>query len=167
MLIREITLRNLLSFGPDTPPFELRPLNVLIGPNGSGKSNLIEALRLLQAAPKDFIKPIQDGGGIAEWIWKGAPDRRARIGVVLQMPSSVKMVRHELHILGRNNGALVEHEKIDVFDRHDWEKNLYSDEGSCFPPNPPVLMHVRLCWIMTSASRSFLNFLFTICSQRL
>jgi hypothetical protein len=29
-LFRSITLRNLLSFGPDTPPLELRNLNVLI-----------------------------------------------------------------------------------------------------------------------------------------
>ena len=35
-LLRSITLRNILSFGPDTPPLELRALNVLIGPNGSG-----------------------------------------------------------------------------------------------------------------------------------
>src|SRR5262245_8173843 len=39
-LIREVTLRNVLSYGPYTEPIPLRGLNVLIGPNGSGKSNL-------------------------------------------------------------------------------------------------------------------------------
>ena len=40
VLIRRITLQNLLSFGPNQVELELGPLNVLIGPNGSGKSNV-------------------------------------------------------------------------------------------------------------------------------
>ena len=48
--LRTIKLRNILSFGPDTPELELQSLNVLIGPNGAGKSNLIEAIGLLQSA---------------------------------------------------------------------------------------------------------------------
>ena len=38
VLIRRITLQNLLSFGPEGVELELGPLNVPIGPNGSGKS---------------------------------------------------------------------------------------------------------------------------------
>jgi predicted ATPase len=30
-----ITPRNLLSFGPETAPIEMKPLNLLIGPNAS------------------------------------------------------------------------------------------------------------------------------------
>ena len=70
--IRSISLRNILSFGPDTPELPLEPLNVLIGPNASGKSNLIEALSLLAAAPRDLQAPIREGGGVHEWLWKGA-----------------------------------------------------------------------------------------------
>jgi predicted ATPase len=70
--LKSIRVRNLLSFGPESPELELRSLNVLIGPNGSGKSNLIEALTLLQAAPRNLLEPIQAGGGIHEWLWKGA-----------------------------------------------------------------------------------------------
>jgi len=72
-LIREITLRNILSFGPDTPPFELRPLNVLIGPNGSGKSNLIDCIRLMRATPqKEGIRIVSGrSGGARNWIWMG------------------------------------------------------------------------------------------------
>ena len=69
--IRTIRLENLLSYGPDTEEIDLLPLNVLIGPNGSGKSNLIEALSLLQAAPRNLQRPIQVGGGTREWLWKG------------------------------------------------------------------------------------------------
>lgn len=69
--IRHLRLKGLLSFPPDSAAFELRGLNVLIGPNGSGKSNLIEALELLSATPRDLAATVRDGGGPAEWLWKG------------------------------------------------------------------------------------------------
>ncbi len=74
MLIHSLKLTNFLSFGPDSERIELGPLNVLIGPNGSGKSNLIEAVGLLQAAPRDLSVPIRKGGGVREWLWKGHAD---------------------------------------------------------------------------------------------
>ena len=61
--IQKLRLDGLLSFAPDSEPFELRDLNVLIGPNGSGKSNLIEALELLSATPRDFAAAVREGGG--------------------------------------------------------------------------------------------------------
>ena len=83
--IRELRLGGLLSFAPDSEAFGLRDLNVLIGPNGSGKSNLIEALELLAATPRDFAAAVRDGGGPAEWLWKGVPTARpAEIEVVLE-----------------------------------------------------------------------------------
>ncbi|NOT01187.1 MAG: AAA family ATPase [Phycisphaerales bacterium] len=72
-VIQEITLRNFLSFGPETPPFEMKPLNVLIGPNASGKSNFLNALAICTVLPTDGLeRVISDGGGAEEWIWKGA-----------------------------------------------------------------------------------------------
>jgi predicted ATPase len=70
-LLERIRLTNFLSYGPEGVEIHLQPLNVLIGANGSGKSNLIEALSILQAAPTDLSKPIREGGGMAEWPWKG------------------------------------------------------------------------------------------------
>ena len=70
-LLRSIQLKKILSYGPESESIELEPLNVLIGPNGSGKSNLIEAISILKAAPGDLSVPIREGGGIAEWLWKG------------------------------------------------------------------------------------------------
>ena len=70
--LESIRLENILSYGPDAEPFPLEPLNVLIGPNASGKSNLIEALSLLAAAPRDLQEPIRAGGGVGDWLWKGA-----------------------------------------------------------------------------------------------
>jgi predicted ATPase len=49
----------------------LKNLNVLIGPNGSGKSNFLEMLALLKAAPKNLSAPINEMGGMQEWLWKG------------------------------------------------------------------------------------------------
>jgi predicted ATPase len=70
--LKSIRPVNLLSFGPETPEIELRPLNILIGPNGSGKSNFIEIIRLLHYLPdKDPWTVVLETGGVSEWIWKG------------------------------------------------------------------------------------------------
>ena len=83
--IQKLRLGGLLSFAPDSEAFGLRDLNVLIGPNGSGKSNLIEALELLAATPHDFAATVRDGGGPAEWLWKGDDAvRPAEIEAVLE-----------------------------------------------------------------------------------
>ena len=58
--IGTIRLENILSFGPDTLPFRLEPLNVLIGPNASGKSNLIEAFSILAYLSTDIQIPFRE-----------------------------------------------------------------------------------------------------------
>ena len=89
VLIERITPTNLLSFGPETEPIELGPLNILIGPNGSGKSNLIETIALMRATPfsadtkRDVRSVVREGGGTAEWIWKGAPQAQASFDAVI------------------------------------------------------------------------------------
>ena len=69
--IRNLRLKNLLSFGPDGQELALGPLNVLIGPNGGGKSNLIDALSILASAPRGLPDFIRASGGTDEWLWKG------------------------------------------------------------------------------------------------
>ena len=68
-LIKSITPRGLLSFGPDTPPLELGMLNVLIGPNASGKSNLLDVLGLVRSIPSDMHEAVRGGGGTECWLW--------------------------------------------------------------------------------------------------
>ena len=68
--LQSITPRGLLSFGPDTAPLELRPLNVLIGPNGSGKSNLIDVIRVVRSLPTAQA-PLWGSGGSEGWAWDG------------------------------------------------------------------------------------------------
>jgi predicted ATPase len=98
MLIEEITLNGLLSFGPDSPPLPLRPLNVLVGPNGSGKSNIVEAIGFLRSSPRSFTEAIQGvGGGVAEWIWKGGNNRNAEIVATFHNDGSGFSLVHKIN----------------------------------------------------------------------
>lgn len=96
MLIHELGLHGILSFGPESPTLALQSLNVLIGPNGSGKSNLIEAIGLLRSAASKLTAPMRGsgGGGVKEWIWKGGIDGRAKIDAVLHCPHRDQALRH-------------------------------------------------------------------------
>jgi len=98
MLIKKIKLSNILSFGEHCGEIALRPLNVLIGPNGSGKSNLIEVVSLLQSAPRELAVPVRKGGGIRDWLWKGAEETPvAEIEVLVSNPpTGSKNLRYTL-----------------------------------------------------------------------
>jgi predicted ATPase len=112
--LRTIKLRNILSFGPDTPELELQSLNVLIGPNGAGKSNLIEAISLLQAAPTNLLDPVRTGGGIAEWLWKGSDNaRRAQLDATVFYPQGKMPLRHRLWFTVVGQRAEVSDEAIE------------------------------------------------------
>src|SRR5271154_4115332 len=80
--LKSLHVRNLLSFGEDSPGIELGDLNVLIGPNGSGKSNLIEIIGLLRSTPKDFASEVGDSGGISELLWKGKLKSKVAIATI-------------------------------------------------------------------------------------
>ena len=113
--IQTIRLQNVLSFGPDTAEFPLKPLNVFIGPNASGKSNLIEALSLLAAAPQDMQEPIRKGGGIQEWLWKGAsPLGTATVNVTVAYPEGKKPLRYRLSF--REMGSSDKGSRFDLTD---------------------------------------------------
>ena len=102
MLLKSLRLSNFLSFGESSPVLDLRPLNVVIGPNGSGKSNLIEAVELLRSTPSDsdrsnLLAAIRDGGGVRDWLWKGANrSPRATIEAVVCHPVVVEGLRYIL-----------------------------------------------------------------------
>lgn len=68
-MLKSLGLHGILSF-KDTS-LELKPLNILIGANGSGKSNLIEAISILQAAPRGLPAVFHKGGWIGDWFWQG------------------------------------------------------------------------------------------------
>ncbi len=112
--IHSIRLKNILSFGGEGEEIELQPLNVLIGPNASGKSNFIEVLRLMSHLPRDIGKPISDGGGIGEWLWKGGePNPVAEIETLFDAPQNRPLL-HCLKFKGENYFAKIVEETIKV-----------------------------------------------------
>ena len=118
--IKSLGMNGLLSFPNDMEPIELRPLNVLIGPNGSGKSNVIEVLELLRATPTNFAAGIRDGGGAAEWLWKGNTQRESatidietgNLSGGLNSPSG-RPLRYRLEFTSSNNRVEVLDEAIE------------------------------------------------------
>lgn len=116
--LRKIVLENLLSFGREAVSLELRDLNLLIGPNGSGKSNLIEAISLLRSTPfsgratdSDLRGVLRRGGGVEEWVWKGAPDVPAAVEATVD-PSGGPL-RHVVAFRGGRVGFQLEDERIE------------------------------------------------------
>jgi predicted ATPase len=108
--IQRIELNHLLSFGSNDNGLDLLPLNVLIGPNGSGKSNFIEAIALMRAAPRDYREVVRRGGGVREWLWKGAPEARGHMAWVVANPEGSQPLRHDLafQAVGQNFGLVQE-----------------------------------------------------------
>jgi predicted ATPase len=108
--IQRIELNNLLSFGSNDNGLDLLPLNVLIGPNGSGKSNFIEAISLMRAAPSDYRDVLRRGGGVREWLWKGAPEASGHMAWVVANPVGSLPLRHDLafQAVGQNFGLVQE-----------------------------------------------------------
>lgn len=97
MLIHAIKLNNFLSFGDAAETIPLGPLNVIFGPNGSGKSNLLESIELLRSAPDQLLKPIREGGGVRDWLWKGAKATpTASLDVVVAHPKGFQNLRYQL-----------------------------------------------------------------------
>lgn len=97
MLIHSVQLNNFLSFGPSAETVPLGPLNVIIGPNGAGKSNLLESIALLQSAPEQLLKPIREGGGVRDWLWKGGQGTpTAALEVVLDNLKGPQRLRYQL-----------------------------------------------------------------------
>ena len=112
MLIHRIRLTDMLSFGPGSQEVKLGPLNVLIGPNGSGKSNLIEAIGLLKAAPRDLHAPIREGGGVRDWIWRGKEmGGIAQVEVVLSYGEN-RLLRYTLAFLEKDQRFRVNSEQL-------------------------------------------------------
>ncbi len=114
MLIHAIKLNNFLSFGDKSESIPLNSLNVIIGPNGSGKSNLLEAIELVRSAPEQLLKPIREGGGVRDWLWKGAKGTpTASLDVVVDNPLGPQSLRYVLSFTAVNQRFEIVDEKIE------------------------------------------------------
>ena len=112
--LRSLKIKNLLSFGEQGAEIELQPLNVLIGPNASGKSNLIETIGLLKAAPDDLGAPIREGGGIAEWLWKGSASPTAEIEAIVTRPQLEMPLRYRIAFMMSGHRLELVHEAVKI-----------------------------------------------------
>lgn len=121
VLLRNITLQGFLSYGPSAATVPLTSLNVVFGPNGSGKSNLVEALSILRAVPRDLPKPIANGGRVKDWLWHdgAAASAEATIEVLIAEGHIAKFatgspaVRYKLTFGAQGDAFVVLDERIE------------------------------------------------------
>ncbi|GDX41333.1 hypothetical protein LBMAG21_16250 [Armatimonadota bacterium] len=125
LALQRIQLSNLLSFGPDTPPLPLRPLNILIGANGSGKSNLIDAISLLRSCAGDIQSTWRRGGGVLEWVWKGNPQKTASIEAVVGNPEYTQDIRHKIEFSAQQQIVQIVDESIENTTPYEGNSDTY------------------------------------------
>ncbi len=124
--IRTIKLKNFLSYGEKAETVELKSLNVLIGRNSSGKSNLIEALSILNATPKDLITPIREGGGIDECLYKGThTSQAAEIDITLNYPHYHIPLRYRIEFTAVSHRLELVDEAIECEAKTDDQDDIY------------------------------------------
>ena len=113
MLFHRLKFSGLLSFGPAGVDLPMEPLTVLVGPNGSGKSNLLEAISLLQAAPRGIWEPISRMGGFQEWLWKGPETPHSmELEAVVDYPPT-ETLQHSLTLTRQDGLLLVADERVE------------------------------------------------------
>lgn len=121
-LLHSIQLNNLLSYGKKGVKLKLEPLNVLIGPNASGKSNLIDAVSLLAAAPRNLLAPFREGGTPEDWLWKGERDGEGEVSadilVRLESPGTDSTVEYYLEFAVSDFRVVVTSEQLDGDNRY-------------------------------------------------
>lgn len=126
MLMHSLRLTNLLSFGPQADVVPLGPLNVLIGPNASGKSNFLEAISLLQSAPRSLAAPVREGGGIRDWLWKGANRTPcASLEAVITNPSGSMPMRYAFSFTETGHRFQLIDERIENERPHQKHEEVY------------------------------------------
>jgi predicted ATPase len=123
-LLHRLQPTSFLSFGPDFPGIDLQPLNLIIGPNSSGKSNLIEAINLLRAAPREWREVTRKGGGVAEWIWKGGKNNPASVEALINNPKGQQPLRHTMAFHAVSQTFSLDDERVE---------NANPDPGQCQP----------------------------------
>lgn len=119
-MLKSLTLDGFLSYGPAPVTIPLTALNMIIGPNGSGKSNLVEAISVLRAVPKDLPLPIRKGGGVKDWLWKGdAEAEKALIEILIteghltQLAKENPAIRYRLVFGAQGDSFVVLDERIE------------------------------------------------------
>jgi len=146
--LKSLTLKNILSFGPDTPPLELGPLNVFIGPNASGKSNVIDALSILRATPRDVQEAVRKLGGAREVAYGGAFEASAQnVSVSVATDHPRRCLEHVVRLLSWTGSS----EPSSSFFSDEWVWRL---KGETTEREEPPVLEVDSSSIRVSAVES-------------
>lgn len=168
MLIEEIAIENLLSFGPNGVTLAMRPLNVLIGPNGSGKSNFLDVIGFMKALPHDAWEPMRKGRSFDSWqhcTQSGLRSQSSQLSATTRLCSRIDpeiRIVHEVSIRfiaspsietesimmsDLNNPTNV---AVTLFSSADWSSDVgdvnefeYFDAGQSRLSQPDIVSHVR------------------------
>jgi len=126
-VFESITAARILSFGDPPVSLSLKNLNILIGSNGTGKSNLIEIFGLLHSLPTDISDPFRIGGGVDEWMWRGAgsPSATCEVDVCIKLPSKPDPVRYSLKLRAFQQRPEIADERIEFTRPRHSEKQPY------------------------------------------
>ena len=101
--IDSLTVSGLLSFGMEER-FDFGRLNLLVGANGAGKSNLLDCLRVFQAAPIDISHPFR-AGGFQEWVWLGGGESSSPPELSIRVsPAGGDPILHQLRLVPPESG---------------------------------------------------------------
>lgn len=119
--LKNIKLQGFLSYGPDASITTLSPLNVILGSNGSGKSNLVEALSVLRAVPRDLPRPINTGGRVKDWLWNDGTNASSEANIeivvaegrIAKFASVNPLVRYKLTFGSQGDRFVVLDERIE------------------------------------------------------
>jgi predicted ATPase len=104
----------------------LRGLNVFIGANGCGKSNLVEAINLLRAAPKEWRDVTRKGGGVSEWIWKGGrKNSKACVEALISNPKGTQPLRHSMSFHSVAQAFALDDEQVENAAAYPGESDAY------------------------------------------
>ncbi|MCA9527306.1 MAG: AAA family ATPase [Myxococcales bacterium] len=158
-MLRQIRFQNILSFGPDPEVLDLQALNVVIGPNGAGKSNLIEVIDLLRSAPRELAVPVQEGGGVRDWLWKGGDGvATACVEAVIDYPQGRHALRHLLAFTEAGQRFQVTDERVEdaAADANNGGTSVYFRYGTGRPMLMDALTRRRTAVMHVHPQRSIL-----------
>ncbi|MGC4047206.1 MAG: AAA family ATPase [Armatimonas sp.] len=115
VFIKEITPKNILSFGTNTKPIQLGSLNILIGPNGSGKSNFVDILWILRFLSRNEKNKIP--GFIQEIKNKYNVDEKITLSGKMKHDAGDSYISYEVRFFDTNNDYIIDNEHLELYGR--------------------------------------------------
>lgn len=96
---------------------DLPPLLALVGKNDTGKTNLLKAIRLLGALPRqELATALEAFGGIRGASWMGDSQTGVSIDVYGQLDHSDRTFGYSVHIVEHNGAPAVQTESLRIDD---------------------------------------------------